>query len=604
MTRIVILDDQADAAEGLASALRVERPELDVSAPKVMNGDRPDIDAMGAALQSRPDVLIVDPIWQSKHYDAPVIISLKNALTDIRWSNPAKTYILSGYRFAEDTQKKWPNTWNEKLGVWLNVVDVIGKPIEAKTLLSIVLPNPILQVNFDIRDLKTPARILDKKTSEILGTNDAWWWAANRPRIAKGSIRQGQFLVEKKSGKDGVLTTYGITASKSLEAAPNSKRELVLQLAYELRSTQSRSKYDFLKALFDSICESGITHMRYYERLRVPQSDDKSLAHVGLVHWFPDDGYPKLSGKKQDRLLFPPAEYLYRDIVSHLDQEDRSNKFVKESSTGAPTLEGESYFNDLVDTAAGLEHVRVPVLRGVAGSPRYYAQALIVIDKRGAEPASQSFATELDWLEAPLLGACEEIRRLISNERQAYMLKNTGLIRRAFRDLAADTHYESRPGNLANTFLELAIKVSEAQEGVVYWSAHPERAPNLMAWRNCNRARPRQWPSGRPIRDNEPISELNNPVSFKAWTTGEPQFHPRYMAGDKAKVQSRIAIPLRAGNRLFGVLGLMHSQPMHFWQRRVDALTQLVEMFVFPLHHAASREDRRTWEQISDPRSQ
>ena len=596
---LVLLDDDQDARDVLAEELR--QHNFDVRAPNIVtSGGKADIAAIRSAFRTRPDIAIIDPVWESRSYSLNALTCIAQALSAVRWSQPAQAFILSGYRLTKDQLESWPRIWNEKIGQWLNVVDVIGKPISIGRLLRL-LPErgkpPIREIRFDFQRLRLPARLIDS-TGAARSSNLAWSWGANEPTTGVQEESGRQFLVtEMRPDSHGVDREVSVSY-RLQECHVKNPAKHRLQVAYPTRSNYTRSKFDFLKELFDQVQTIGFTHMRYYERFRVPQAGSNVyLAQVKLVHWLPENGYTQLAEQKQGVGLFSERGEPLVDRLSEFDCGARPTELIYKFAKDDETQARRSYFNMVTDTPRSLDRVRVPVFRmDATHSVPTYAQALLVLDRRAHKTRRAIVAKDVEWLKAPLLGACEELRRLLTQEQQRSDRRDMREICNDYSQVLGDAEFETAPKDFASRFLDVALRLSEAHEGVLLWCAHPGLVPNLMAVRS----REKSWATGEPIRQGEPINESKHPAAFRAWTEGRPCFLPqyRYRRGSKQWEQSRLGLPLKIGNTTYGAIGLMHAKPLHFWKRRVDALKQLVEFFVFPLQHAAAREDRRTWEQI------
>jgi signal transduction histidine kinase len=128
------------------------------------------------------------------------------------------------------------------------------------------------------------------------------------------------------------------------------------------------------------------------------------------------------------------------------------------------------------------------------------------------------------------------------------------------------------------------VEVAGAQEGVLFWTAHPDLTPVVTA------VLPEKgvWINKEPIGPNQPINEERHPAAARAL--------PCAQFKGSQKPQSRLALPISIAGRCFGCIALMHREPFQFDSMRVEALRLLVEIFAFPLQFAGQDADRAMWE--------
>jgi len=626
----MVLEDEEGPRQAAGTILK-DFGYSEIRSPDVVGANcTGDVKAIVNAFKDRPAVAFIDLVWRNPRgaraqYELNARDLVAKALDKVEWEGPpVPTFIVTAYRLGEDVQLEQLREWRNAVAPKLNVLDVVGKPLTREKLWPLLRPlsdvatdgvNPLVEdeifsINLDIRKLGIPARILDPDR-EVSISNDAWSWPKDEPEPEEDQQDYYAFLVPRGTkgpsddkNRRADLPAYRLRESEQLND------ERILQIAHAIEFDESLSgalaKEHFLKELFEAVSQWGFRRMRYYERRRVPCElpnmvyDD--VNQLELIEWLPSSEtiYPTLFGLREEAREFDAQDQELSDGISRFDQLSPPHELTYELSAPGKSAKSRSHYTTITDTDDRYVRLRVPIFRYEVlkdGGTKYFAEALLVLDRQGDTERPHVEERDVEHIEVPLLAACRRLRRLHKEERARKEVETIELIRNEYRTLLRrSTKATEAENKFALGFVQLAIKLTGAREGALCWSRHPDHVPVVLAHSDSSK----RWLDGTPVSQGEMLQAKRHPAAWQAWQTREEVFLQRYthpnIRNDMGS-QSRIAFPLVVGNEIFGVISLMHPSHLHFRLRDIEAMRQLVEIFVYPLYYALERNDRRTWEQ-------
>ena len=627
MITLILLEDKPSVRYALVRQL--ERQDVSVLAPEVLNASNGgNIDAIRAVFSNRPDGVIIDLVWETQSGDeVDALEVLREALRGMQWrdARPVPAFLLSGFRYPAEICEGILSNWRQTLKHRLDIRGFAVKPISGDDLLNL-LPigrtPPPQTVELDIRLLELPVRLIDG-SGDILASNQHWSWGLNEPdpnpvrahhgtKAHRRSQRGREFLVPRRT-----LSQLGSSADDRLipyrleeVACPDN---FALQIAYPIDNRPdrhpSRARSAFLAGLFENLQQIGFTRMRYYERYRVPRRasghDEISYdTQVALLHWYPHQtgNYPKPKGRRQRKPILAPG-VPPPDHFSLFDTNDADlKKLIYRLSSANQQDGGDASFSSTTYNDDQYAQVVVPILRRIEGHrTHYHAEAMLELDRHGHPERQNVDIDDMRWAEVPLLMACNELRDMLQRERNNREMDATRRIRKLYKEAHSLEMIETAPSAFAELFVRHALEICDADDGVLFWTPHPDRVPELLALASGPRQR-----GGRSLADHlhygACLDESLQPAAGLAWRHKTEIFLPHFEsegeAGGREATGSRVGIPLRVGETMFGALELRHHEPLHFRMRRINILRQLVELFVHPLRFAAEQQDRRNWENV------